>query len=140
MQPSVVGASRAGLSFRTIAAVVLVASLLQSGAALAASSASEAPEKKVSRGKMTFAPKSLSFGRVQEGTTSQMSVSLTNASKVAIDITKISTTGAGFSAAQNCLDTLAATTGACQVVVTFAPAAAKKRQGDQGYRHADNQR
>ena len=106
--------------------VSLVVSLLLFGTAVATSSASDAPEKKVARGKMTFAPKSLSFGRVLEGTASQKSVSLANTSKVAIDITKINTTGAGFSAAQNCLGTLAPTTGACQVVVTFAPAAAKK--------------
>ena len=85
--------------------------------------------KKAPRGKMTFTPKSLPFGRVQAGTSSQMSVSLTNTSAVAIDITKITATGAGFSAAQNCLGTLGATTGACGVVVTFAPATAKNAKG-----------
>jgi hypothetical protein len=107
----------------------LVVCLLLFGAALAASSASEAPEKKVVHGKLTFEPKSLQFGRVQAGTSSQMSVSLGNTSTVAIDIAKITTTGAGFSAAQDCVETLAATNGACEVVVTFAPAAAKSTKG-----------
>ena len=52
--------------------VLLVVSLLVFGTALAPSSASEAPEKKVARGTMTFAPKSLAFGRVEAGKSSQM--------------------------------------------------------------------
>jgi len=103
--------------------VSLVVSLLLFGTVLAASSASEAPEKKAARGTMTFAPKSLAFGQVEAGTSSQMSVNLTNTSAVAIDITKITTTGAGFSAAKTCLGILAAT--GCKVVVTFAPAVTK---------------
>ncbi len=115
-----------------IAALALVVGLLQAGAVFAAQSASGAPEKKAPKGKATFAPKSLAFGRVQAGTTSQKSVNLANVSAVAIDITKITATGAGFSAAQNCLGTLPASNGTCEVVVTFAPATANSAKGTKG--------
>jgi len=94
-----------------------------------ASGASEAPEKKVARGKLTVSPKSLSFGRVQAGTSRQMLVSLTNASasNVAIDVTKITATGAGFLVSPfGCLGNLV---GRCEVVVTFAPATANGAKG-----------
>ena len=109
--------------------VSVVVSLLLLGTALVASGASEAPEKKVARGKLTVSPKSLSFGRVQAGTSRQMLVSLTNASasNVAIDITKITATGAGFLVSPfGCLGNLV---GRCEVVVTFAPATANGAKG-----------
>ncbi len=103
----------------------LVVSLLLFGTALAGSSASDAPDK-AAQGKLTVAPRSLAFPVTQVGTSSQMSASLSNASAVAIDITKITAapTGAGFSAAQTCLGTLASGD-ACDVAVTFSPTAAK---------------
>ncbi len=98
-------------------------------ATLFAQSTADAPEKKAPRGTLTFTPKSLPFAKVQAGTSKQLTVNLTNTSKVAIAITKIAATGAGFSPSQNCLITLAALTGACPVVVMFSPATAKNAKG-----------
>ena len=60
------------------------------------------------RGKIAFTPHALSFGRVQVGTSLAKSVTLTNNTKVAINISHIATTGTVYSASQNCLGMLAA--------------------------------
>jgi outer membrane biosynthesis protein TonB len=89
---------------------------------------SDAPEKKPARGKITYQPHRLRFSRVQLGTSRTLSVALSNKSTVAIDITKISVTGRGFTASQNCVGNLPIGS-TCQVSVTFSPTSAKKAKG-----------
>ena len=75
------------------------------------------------RGALQFPP-TLSFGRVQRGTSSAPElVTLSNNNPVALDISSI-VVGAGFAASQNCLGILRAG-GTCQISVTFSPPAAK---------------
>jgi hypothetical protein len=112
--------------FRVALLALFVAALIAPASIFAQSTA--APAKKGPRGKLTFTPKSLPFGKVPVGTTSQTSVTLTNVGAVAIEITRITATGPGFSTVRDCLGPLAAGD-ACQVVVTFAPAAAKSARG-----------
>ena len=68
-------------------------------------------------------PPTLSFGRVQRGTSSTQLVTLSNNNQAALDISSIFA-GAGFAAGQNCLGVLAADS-TCQVSITFSPPAAK---------------
>ena len=114
--------------FPVALAVLVVAVWLAPGTIFARSSF-DAAQKKAPLRKVTFTPKLLAFSRVRAGTSRQMSVSLTNAGTAAIKITKITTSGAGFSADQNCVGTLAAAGDACAVVVTFAPKTEKSAKG-----------
>ncbi len=120
--------SLTALSFSRGFRVALVAAfivMLVAPVAIFAQSNLVAPAKKAPKGKMTLSTKSLTFPKTQAGTSSELPVTLTNATAVAITITKITTSGAGFSPDNNCGGTLAATTGACQVMVTFSPTSAK---------------
>src|SRR6202166_1840734 len=111
---------------RALTAVALVLTLL--GAAFAGT---DNPQRKPARGPLKFQPHALSFGRVQVGTSIAKSVTLTNNTKVAIDISHIATTGTVYSASQNCLGMLAASGGTCEVSVLFSPIKAKKVKGTQ---------
>lgn len=94
-----------------------------------AQSSSETPEKKAPRGKMTF-EHSLAFDRVQLGTSKTLSVTLSDATAVAIAITKISIAGTGYAiTSNNCPATLAASGGSCVVSVTFTPTKGKNAKG-----------
>ncbi len=86
---------------------------------------SDNPERKPARGTLKYQPRALSFGRVQVGTSVAKTVTLTNKTKVAIEISHIATTGTIYSASQNCLGTLAGSGGSCEVSITFSPVKAK---------------
>ncbi len=137
--PSADKSSTRLLRIGAIAAVGLVAGLLQSRMAFAAgtdalsdadsaSVTSGDPQSKPKRGPLNFAPHALSFGRVQVGVPVAKPVTLTNKGGVAISINQIITAGTGYSASQNCA-TVAAGGGTCVVTVTFDPVKAKKPKG-----------
>ncbi len=118
------GAARAAL-LALVACLLLPATIFSQTGEFSASPDSAS---KAARGRLSYEPHSLSFGRVQVGTSSTKSVTLTNKTKVAIDISHISTTGTVYDASQNCLGILAAG-GTCEVSVTFSPIHAKKPKG-----------
>ncbi len=74
---------------------------------------------------LRYGPRSLGFGRVAVGTTSPgRTVTLTNTTKVPIDVSSIVSSSSDFAETDNCVGTpIAPQGGQCKMTVTFKPSA-----------------
>jgi cell division septation protein DedD len=87
------------------------------------------PSPTPTQGTLTASPQSVAFGSVLTGSSANQTITLSNASSAAVTVSKIATTGTGFSQSAPALPFTLAAGQTASVVVTFAPATAGSASG-----------
>jgi hypothetical protein len=87
------------------------------------------PTPSPTQGTLTVSPQSLAFGSVLIGSSANQTITLSNASSAAVTVSKIATTGTGFSQSAPALPVSLAPGQTASVAVTFAPATAGSVSG-----------
>jgi hypothetical protein len=87
------------------------------------------PTPAPTQGTLTVSPQSVAFGSVLTGSSANQTITLSNSSSAAVTVSKIATTGTGFSQSAPALPLTLAPGKTASVAVTFAPATAGSASG-----------